>query len=324
MGDWFKSLTGAVQLAIDGFADLWPAGTFLSFSFNVSAILAIILVALICGMVGSIVVGNRLAFFSDALAHCAFAGVAFALLMFLFVFPDSDKETIKDWMRVIMVVFGVIVGLGIAWVQEKTALANDTVIGVFFAGAIGLGAVFMKASSRRSSLFNLENFLFGSPIETTASDILILALLALVTLVFMIFNYNSLVFTSFNASLARSRQVPIRLSNYLFIALLGVIVNLCLSIVGALLINALLIVPAATAANVSRNMRQLFWMSIILCLAFGIGGHVLSWEIQVTDPASREPIQFGISGIIVVLSVIAFFISMAIGPMLRRRPQTSS
>jgi zinc transport system permease protein len=127
------------------------------------------------------------------------------------------------------------------------------------------------------------------------------------------------VFTSFNASLARSRQVPIRLSNYLFIALLGVIVNLCLSIVGALLINALLIVPAATAANVSRNMRQLFWLSIMLCLGFGIGGHVLSWEIQIDDPSSRRPIEFGISGIIVVLSVIAFFISMAVGPILRRR-----
>lgn len=319
MGDWFAVLAGGVDAGIVWFTGLWPAGTFLSWSFNVSALAAIILVALICGMVGSIVVGNRLAFFSDALAHCAFAGVAFALLMFLFVFPGSDNETIKEWMRLIMVIFGVIVGLGIAWVQEKTSLANDTVIGVFFAGAIGLGAVFMKAVSRRGGYFNLENFLFGSPIDATAGDIVVLALLAVVTLAFMIWHYNALVFTSFNASLARSRRVPIRLSNYLFIALLGVIVNICLSIVGALLINALLIVPAATAANVSRNMRQLFWLSIMLCLGFGIGGHVLSWEIQIHDPASREPIQFGISGIIVVLSVIAFFISMAMGPILRRR-----
>src|SRR5262245_7150934 len=191
-------------------------------------------------MVGSIVVGNRLAFFSDALAHCAFAGVAFALMIFLFAVHGFPPGVIKEWTRVIMVAFGVVVGLGIAWVQEKTSLANDTVIGVFFAGAIGLGAVFMKAVSRRSNAFNLENFLFGSPMEATAGDILLLAALAVVTLAFMTWHYNSLVFTSFNSSLARSRQVPIRLSNYLFIALLGVIVNLCLSIVGALLINALL------------------------------------------------------------------------------------
>ncbi|MBM4069314.1 MAG: metal ABC transporter permease [Planctomycetes bacterium] len=314
MGDWLQSLTGGVDSGIHWFTTLWPAGTFLSWHFNVTSMVAIILVALICGMVGSLVVGNRMAFFSDALAHCAFAGVALGLLIALF-----NRIPVRDftaWIQLIMVVFGIAIGLGIAWVRDKTSLANDTVIGVFFAGAIGLGALVMKGVRTG---FPLESFLFGGPLEASPADLLKLGALLLVTLAVLGWNYNSLVFTSFNASLARSRQVPIRFSNYLFIALLGLIVNLCLSIVGALLINALLIVPAATAANVSRNMRQQFWLSVVLCLAFGIVGHILSWEIQIPDPTSHEPIQFGISGIIVVLSVVAFFISMAVGPMLRRR-----
>lgn len=315
----FHSIADALQELITSFSASREPYSFFWLQANVNGMIAIILVALICGMVGSLVVGNRMAFFSDALAHCAFAGVSLGLLIALFCrIPVRDFH---DWIQAIMVMFGIAVGLGIAWVREKTSLANDTVIGVFFAGAIGLGALVMKGVAGRSSAgFTLENFLFGNPLEATAADLVKLTLLMLVTLAFLVWSYNSLVFTSFNSSLARSRQVPIRLSNYLFIALLGIIVNLCLSIVGALLINALLIVPAATAANLGRNMRQLFWWSVLLCAVLGISGHILSWEIRIPDPGSRDPIQFGISGIIVVLSVIAFFISMIVGPYLKRLP----
>src|SRR5206468_1542411 len=103
----------------------------------------------------------------------------------------------------------------------------------------------------------------------TSLDLITLVLLALVTAGLLAWLYNSLVLTSFNPSLALSRRVPVRLCSYVFIVLLALIVNLCLKIVGALLINALLVVPAATAANLCRNMRQLFWTTIGLCLLVG-------------------------------------------------------
>jgi zinc transport system permease protein len=298
------------------FTTQMPVNSFWSIQFNVRALLAILLVSLICGSVGSMVVGNRMAFFSDALAHCAFAGVALGLLLALVT--GAQKEDFKSWIGLIMVAFGVVIGLGIARVREKTSLASDTVIGVFFAGAIGLGAVFMKAVSGRARYFNLENFLFGNPLDATSGDILVLLVLLVPTAVFLFFLYNSLVFTSFNPSLARSRRVPTRLCNYLFIALLGVIVNLCLQVAGALLINALLIVPAATAANLSRNMRQLFWLSTLMCVFVGLGGQFLHWEIRVPEPGTNNVIQFGLSGITVVLSVILFFFSMLIKPAMER------
>src|SRR5262249_10815991 len=119
--------------------------------------------------------------------------------------------------------------------------------------------------------------------------------------------YNDLTLTSFNRSLALSRRIRVRLCSYLFIILLALIVNLCLKVVGALLINALLIVPAATAARLSRNMRQLFWGSVGLCLRAGVGGHVLSWNLQIPVVGQQTWTPPGESGTIVVLSVLLFF-----------------
>jgi zinc transport system permease protein len=301
---WFTKLWGPG-------AEIWPA-----WEFNIYAMLAILLVGLVCGATGSLVVGNRMSFFSDALAHCAFAGVAIGLLIAMILrTPDGD---FKEWILLIMVGFGVIVGLGIAWVKERTALASDTVIGVFFAGAIGLGAVVISAVRGRKG-FQLEQFLFGAPLEVRGRELCMLFGLLVITVLVLCWLYNPMVFTSFNASLARSRRVRIRLCNYLFIALLGIIVNLCLQIVGALIINALLIVPAATAANLSRNLRQMFWWSVGLCIGEGVVGQLLNWEINNATGA-----HFGLSGTIVVLSVMLFFVSMAVGPALKSRPATAS
>jgi zinc transport system permease protein len=306
----------ALDKAIKSFTLLMPPETYLSFTFNIRGLLAVVLVSLICGAVGSLVVGNRMAFFSDALAHCAFAGVSLGFLLALFggVQKQSDYY---HWITFIMVVFGITVGVAIAYVREKTVLASDTVIGVFFAGAIGFGAMLFTVASSRA-YFTPESFLFGDPVAVNAEDLLVLFSLAVVTVGLLAWQYNSLVFTSFNPSLARSRRVPVRLCNYLFVVLLALIVNLCLKTVGALLINALLIVPAATAANICRNMRQLFWTTVGLCLGAGVLGHWLSFEVRLSD-AHGKAIAFGAGGTIVVLSVLLFFATMALGPWLRGR-----
>jgi zinc transport system permease protein len=263
-------------------------------------LLAVILVSLICGAVGSLIMSNRMAFFSDALAHCTFAGVGIALVLGAVLgFLNVRREgAFYQWgLPLIMVCFGACVGVGIAFVRERTGLANDTVIGVFFAGAIGLGAVLLRQLNQKGYVPDLERFVFGD----------ILFLLALVTFGLLAYLYNPLVFTSFNTSLARSRRVPVQLCNYVFIVLLALIVNLCLWIVGALLINGLLLVPAATAVGVSRNMRQLFWWTTGICLACGLGGIWLSWEANLVSSG----------GSMIVLGVLLFFTLMVLNPWLR-------
>src|SRR5262249_55939097 len=209
--------------------------------------------SLVCGSAGSLVIANRMSFFSDALAHCAFAGVALGFLLALWggtPVTDLDAPGSRLFITLVMIGFGIVVGICIAFVREKTLLSNDTVIGVFFAGAIGIGAMLLKAVSALGYR-NLETFLFGEPLYTRAQDLEMLIWLILLTGALLYFLYNDMVFGSFSTSLARSRRVRTRLCQYLFIVLLGIIVNVSIQIVGVLLINGLLIVPAATAANIS-------------------------------------------------------------------------
>jgi zinc transport system permease protein len=306
--DWIDQLIKAIVA-------LAPEETFFSYETFVKGFLAVILVCLVCGAVGSLVVGNRMAFFSDALVHCAYAGVALGLIVGLVEKLENDDLFLRTWLPTIMVSFGSLVGVAIAYVREKTGLASDTVIGVFFAGAIGFGAVVLCAVKKK---FDIEAFLFGNLMSVSQEDLVWLALLLIVTMVVLVLLYNSMVFASFNPSLARSRRVPLRLCNYLFIVLLALIVNLCLRIVGAMLISALLIVPAATAALLARNMRQLFWTSTALTMIAGLGGQGLGWEVS-----NRLRVQVGMGGPIVVLAVALFFVAMAVRPLLQGRQAVS-
>jgi zinc transport system permease protein len=270
------------------------------------------LASLICGVVSSLVVSNRMAFFSDALAHCAFAGVALGLILYLAGYLDSESGILA-----MTILFGVVVGAMIAYVREKTPLASDTVIGVFFAGAMGLGAVLLKGVRRYGvgGAFDPDNFLFGDILTVSGRDLVYLAFLLLVLIGFLWWFYNRLVFASFSPSLARSRNFPVRMGNYLFIVLLALIVNICLKVVGVLLINALLVIPGATAAVLARNLRQFFWFSIGFALAAGLGGLALgsTWTPRIQGKAF--PLASG--GIIVVLGVVLFFLSMLLSRWLR-------
>jgi zinc transport system permease protein len=296
--------------------ELFPTATMLSFEFNVRALLALVFIGVICGSVGSLVVGNRMAFFSDALAHSTFAGVAIGILIFLLLRLPRD-ELLRS-VTLVMTGFGVLTGIGIVFVREQTSQSSDTVIGVFFAGAVGLGAVLLKIGSS-TIRFPTDDFLFGSLASVTSDHLLALAFLCVITFGLLAWMYNGLVFANFNISLARSRRIPLRLFNYLFVALLAVIVNLCLTAVGALLIGALLIVPAATAVNLCSNMRQLFRWAMMICLLTSLGGLWLSWEVEIpiTDRAAAH---LGEGGTIVLLNVLLFFASMVVGPWLRNRP----
>src|ERR1019366_2799450 len=137
---WLEQIINAISEL-----PIWPAGSFPTHERNLRGILATLLVCFICGAMGSLVVGNRMAFFSDALAHCAFAGVGFGLLICLLT--DAAEEEYRQRVTLIMVCFGVGIGLLIAFVRDQTGLASDTVIGVFYAAAVGLGAIFTRVVS---------------------------------------------------------------------------------------------------------------------------------------------------------------------------------
>ena len=298
--EWIDQLVGSLADA---------CGTQL---FVVKGVLVLLFVCTLCGMVGSMVVGNRMAFFSDAMAHSAFAGVALGYLTVVFVNGPA-------WVvPLVMVLFGALVGAGMVYVREQTSLASDTVIGVFFAFAIGFGAMLFRIL-RDISTFNPEQFLFGNLLFVASIDLLFLFVLVFVVGGLFAWRYNDLVFASFSPSLARTRRVNLRLNNYLFIILLALVVNLSIQAVGALLINALLVVPAAAASNVARNLRQMFWLTVLFCITSGLLGFYLSTAVAVRI-GGGEPVKFGPSGTIVMVCVSIFAITAFAAGFRRRSP----
>jgi zinc transport system permease protein len=296
-GEWLQDSAG-------DFSEWWNAKVnpngFLASRANVMALLSVLLVSVVCGVASSMVVSNRMAFFGDALAHCAFAGVGLGLLLYFLELLTGTEGVLG-----VMILFGILIGMLIAYVRKQTSLASDTVIGVFFAFAMGFGAVLLQYVGKKVR-FGPEEFVFGSPWSVTGHELLFLVLLLIGMVALLVWLYNRQVFASFNPSLARSRNFPVEFGDYAFIVLLALIVNICLKVVGALLINALLILPAATAANVARNLRQFFWLSTALSLAAGLGGLALSTRLNQ-----------GPSGMIVLVGVAFFFLSMAAGRWVR-------
>lgn len=286
----------------------WIAGLFGAELYVVKSVITIVVMCLLCGMLGVLVVGNRMAFFSDTMAHCAFAGVALGYLSVLF--GQADRATATWLVPLVMVAFGIAIGIAMVYVRDNTGLANDTVIGVFFALALGFGAMLIKLVQQMSAV-SLETFLFGNLYFVPEADLVFLcAALVLVAGVFL-WRSNQLLFASFNTSLARTRRMNVTINNYLFIILLALVVNLSIKAVGVLLINALLVVPAAAAANVSRNLRQMFWLTVGFSLAAGLIGYWASATMSLSVGHLRD-VKFGPSGVIVVASVGLFFGSMAV------------
>jgi zinc transport system permease protein len=281
-------------------------------AFELRALLAVVFITGACGMVGALVVGNRMAFFSDAMSHCAFAGISLGLILALSAGVDPRSDEFETYSPLVMAVFGAIIGLTISFVREYSGLASDTVIGVFFAGALGFGAIVLASVDRNQ--FDPEKFLFGGPILVRDLDLVYLALLLALTVGVMAWQYNRFVLVSLNPSLARSRGIGVVLSNSLFIVLLALVVNLSIRAVGVLLINAMLIVPAATASNVATSMRQLFRYTFALSVGCGLFGLYVS----LTTRFGTDNRQIGPSGAIICLGVLLFAVSLTV-PAIRTR-----
>jgi zinc transport system permease protein len=289
--------------------------------WNVKAFFAILLVSVICGLVSPQVVGGRMAFFSDALAHTALAGIAIGVLVLIVATNPPPGVALDEssyfWtVPLVMMLFGAVVGLAIAYFREATGLSADSIIGVFFALSTGFGAMLIPALNARSR-FDVEGMLFGSPYFVEPTDYLFLLVLLLTTVAFLAWRFNTLVFGGFNPTLATSRGLSVRLTNYLFILLLAMVVNFSFKAVGVLLINALLVVPAAAAANLARNMRQMFWYSLVGSVACGLIGWGISSGFALRLGAGEVQLRPG--GTIVMVVVGWFFLSVLIARFLRGR-----
>lgn len=232
------------------------------YDFMKNALLAIIIITPLLGMLGTMIVNNRMSFFSDALGHSALTGIALGVIFGL------DSPLIS------MLAFSILFTFAIIYVKNKNTLPTDTIISVFSSTAVALGIVILS----KSGGFNkYSKYLIGDLLSITTTDIEKLLIAFVVILVFWILLFNKLMLLSLNSSLASSRGLNVIVIETLFSLIIALIVTISIQWVGLLIINSLLILPAAASRNISKNMKQYTIYSIIFAITSGIIGLFLSY-----------------------------------------------
>ena len=237
----------------------------LHWDFMKNALLALLLMAPLFGLMSTMIVTGRMSFFSDALGHSAFTGIAIGAI-FGITMPTLAA-----------VIFSVAFALLFSFVRSRSNQAADTLIGVFSSTAVALG-IFV-ATLGGSSFTKYNKYLIGDILSVTTAEIGMLALVLLGVVLFWILCANRLTLTAIHPQLASSRGIPVTMSQTLFIVAIAVVVTLSISSVGLLILNSLLVLPAASARNISRNLKQYHGFSVLFALISGISGLTVSYYL---------------------------------------------
>lgn len=236
-----------------------------SMYFMKNALLAILVISPLFGILSTMVVHSNMSFFSDALGHSAFTGMAIGAIC------GFQEPT---WAAVIFaVLFAVLFNI----VRRNSALASDTVIGVFSSTAVALGIFISTLGGRSFTKFN--SLLIGDILSVEPAKIAVLALILLLVVLLWCLSFNHLMLASIHPTLAHSRGIKIFWQETLFSAAIAVVVTISMTWVGLLVINSLLVLPAASARNVARNMAQYHLLSFSGAIVSGIAGLMTSYYI---------------------------------------------
>ena len=244
--------------------DLLPL-EMLHWDFMKNAMLALLLMSPLFGLMSTMIVTGRMSFFSDALGHSAFTGIAIGAIFGL---------AAPIWAAVL---FSVVFALLFSYVRSRSNQAADTIIGVFSSTAVALG-IFV-ATLGGGSFTKYNKYLIGDILSVTPQEIGMLALVLVCVIVFWVLFSNRLSLTAVHPQLASSRGIPVGLSQTLFTVAIAVVVTLSISSVGLLILNSLLVLPAASARNVSRNLKEYHLLSVLFALFSGICGLTVSYYL---------------------------------------------
>ena len=241
-------------------------------NFMKNALLAVCLMAPLFGLLSANIVTGKMSFFSDALGHSAFTGIAIGVLCGL---------AAPIWCAVLL---AVLFALLFSVVREKTRQSADTVIGVFSSTAVALGIFIATMGGGSFTKFN--TFLIGDILSVTPKEIGLLAILLMAVVFLWVLCSNRILLTTIHPQLASSRGIATRRYEMLFTAVIAVVVTLAISWVGLLVINSLMVLPAASSRNVARNMRQYVLFSVLAALVCGIGGLLVSYAVGCSTGAT--------------------------------------
>lgn len=240
-------------------------------AFMKRALLAVLFVAPAAAAVGVPLIQFRMAFFSDAIGHSAFTGVALGVL--LGIHP-----------LLTMVAFGLFVAYAITLAKGRTGLSPDTVIGVFFSTVIALGIAIISA--QKGLTRNLQAYLYGDLLAITDAEVLWMAALFLAVAAYLFLAFNRILLLGVHEGFARSLGIRGRTLEISFSIVVALVVTTAIRAVGILLVTALLVVPAAAARNVAKGTAGAFWTAIVISLFSGVAGIAASYHLDTATGAT--------------------------------------
>ncbi|MBQ9479947.1 MAG: metal ABC transporter permease [Selenomonadaceae bacterium] len=252
----------------------------------INAFIAILLVTPLFGLLSTMVVSNRMAFFSDSLGHGAFTGIAIGVLL------GSSSPLIS------LVIFSIAFALLITYIKNRSRVGADTVIGVFSSTAIAVGLMIMSSGG---SFNKFSSYLIGDLLSITVDDLIALSIVFVAVFAMWALLFNQLLVMSINASFARSRGIAALRVEAIFAAMLAVVVSISIQWVGILIINSLLVLPAAASRNVTNDVKHYNLMSVMIALISGVSGLMIAYEFDTAAGAT-----------IVVIAAAIYFITFAL------------
>ena len=259
---------------------------FMEYTFMKNAFLAILLVSPVFAIIGTMIVNKKMAFFSDALGHSALTGIAIGMLLGM------------TSINISMIIYAIVFALLLNFIKNKTTYGADTIISVFSSIAIALGLAILAQSG---SFNKYSNYLVGDILSISETEIIYLFIAFILTFVFWNYLFNKLNAVSLNTTLAKSKGINVKLMENIFAVLIAIMVMISIRWVGILLINSLIILPAASSRNVAMSMRSYHLIAILIALFSGILGLIISYYTNIpTGP------------MIVIISGIIYFITFGI------------
>jgi zinc transport system permease protein len=268
----------------------------LHFGFMRNALMAGFLVSIACGIIGTLVVINRIVFISGGIAHAAYGGIG---LGYFFRFSPVLGA----------IAFSLAAALGMGAVQRRTRQRADTIIGVMWAIGMALGIILLDLTAGYKS--DLMSYLFGSILAVPSGDLLIMVALDLVILVIVVLFYKELLAISFDETFATVRNVPVDAIHMLLLCLIALTVVMMMRVVGLIMVIALLTMPAAISGQFVHDIRKMMVLASALGVLFTVIGLWLSYVLNLTSGAT-----------IILVSGVAFLLSLAARPLQRRwRPR---
>ncbi|WP_448176592.1 metal ABC transporter permease [Pseudomonas putida] len=276
----------------------------LAYGFVVNALLAGLMIGPVLGGLGTLVVVKRFAFFSEAVGHAALTGVAIGILL------GEPYTGPYGSLFGYCLLFGILLN----FLRNRTGLSPDTLIGVFLSVSLALGASLLLMLAGKINVHILENVLFGSVLTVSAQDLLVLGIVAVLVLALALPLYNRIMLASFNPQLAAVRGVAVKTLDYLFVVLVTLVTVAAVKVIGAILVGALLVIPAAAARLVSQSLKGFFFLSVLIATIGTLFGILLPIVFDLPVPSGAAIIL--VAGICFALAALA----RALVPRLQGNP----